>query len=599
MYRTHTCGQLTAADAGKTVTLSGWVNSRRDHGGVIFIDLRDRYGLTQVTFNPAVAKDAWAVADKVRDEYVIKIRGRVARRPAEMVNPKLATGEVEVFADQIEILNPAKTPPFVLAWVPEGELPAGQEVSEDIRLKYRFLDLRRRRMLSNLVFRAKVIKFLRDWMHAHGFLEVETPLLTASSPEGARDFLVPSRLHPGKFYALPQAPQQYKQLLMVGGIDKYFQIAPCMRDEDARADRSPGEFYQLDIETSFLTQDEFFDLMEPLFVDLAHAFTKKKISLVSGRLPRLTFTEAMLKYGTDKPDLRFGMEIVDITPLVADCQFSVFANAVKAGGVVRALCAPGAAKLSRTEISTMTDEVKKLGAKGLAYIICRADGTYQSPIVKFLGDELTAIIVKQVSAKPGDVIFFGADTPKIVAASLGSTRLALGRRLNLINPNLLAFCWVVDFPLYEWSEQEKKIDFSHNPFSMPQGGMEALKKKKPLEILAYQYDIVCNGIELSSGAVRNNVPEIMYAAFKIAGHEPDAVDKKFGHMIAAFKYGAPPHCGFAPGIERLVMLLADEPNIREVTAFPKNGRAEDAMMSAPSEVDPKQLKELHLKIVGK
>jgi len=602
MFRTHTCGALRKSDAGKTVTLSGWVNSRRDHGGVIFIDLRDRYGLTQVTCNPTLAKAAWEVADKVRDEFVIKIIGTVKPRPADMVNPKLATGEVEVFADTFEILNPSKTPPFSLSWVPDADGKAvdpSQVVNEDIRLKYRFLDLRRHRMLENLEFRASVIKFIRDWMHAHGFLEVETPLLTASSPEGARDFLVPSRLHPGKFYALPQAPQQYKQLLMVGGIDKYFQIAPCMRDEDARADRSPGEFYQLDVETSFLTQDEFFDLMEPLFADLAKTFTKKKVPLVSGRLPRLTFAETMLKYGTDKPDLRFGMEIADITKLVDGCKFSVFANAVKAGGVVRALCAPGAAKLSRTEIEKMTEEVKKLGAKGLAYIICKADGTYQSPIVKFLGEELTAKIVKEVAAKPGDVIFFGADTPKIVAAALGSTRLTLGKRLDLIDKDQLAFCWIVDFPMYEWSEHDKKIDFCHNPFSMPQGGMEALKKQKPLDILAYQYDIVCNGIELSSGAVRNNVPEIMYEAFKIAGYGPEVVDKKFGHMIAAFKYGAPPHCGFAPGIERMVMILREEQNIREITAFPKNGRAEDAMMSAPSEVDPKQLKELHLKIVGK
>lgn len=581
------------------MTLSGWVNSRRDHGGVIFIDLRDRYGLTQVTFNPTVAKAAWAMADKVRDEYVIKITGKVKPRPTEMVNSKIDTGGVEVFADQIEILNPSKTPPYVLSWTPGAETKASEDVNEDLRLKYRFLDLRRRRMLDNLIFRAKVIKFLRDWMHAHGFLEVETPLLTASSPEGARDYLVPSRLHPGKFYALPQAPQQYKQLLMVGGIDKYFQIAPCMRDEDARADRSPGEFYQLDIETSFLTQDEFFNLMEPLFLDMAKEFTNKKVPLVNGRLPRLTFAETMLKYGTDKPDLRFGMEIQDVTALVSGCGFSVFANAVKSKGVVRALCATGAATLSRTEIEKMTEEVKKLGAKGLAYIIVKGRGEYQSPIVKHLGNDLTEQILKTVGATPGDVVFFGADIPKVVAAALGATRLTLGRRLNFIDEKLLAFCWVVDFPMFEYNVQEKKIDFCHNPFSMPQGGMEALKKKDPLEILAYQYDIVCNGIELSSGAVRNNVPEIMYEAFKIAGYGPEVVDKKFGHMIAAFRYGAPPHCGFAPGIERMIMILREEPNIREVTAFPKNGRAEDAMMSAPSEVEPKQLKELHLKIVGK
>lgn len=599
MYRTHTCGQLRAADAGKTVTLSGWVNSRRDHGGVIFIDLRDRYGLTQVTCNPTVAKAAWAVADQVRDEYVIKISGTVKRRPHEMVNPKLETGAVEVFADVVEILNPSLTPPFPVAWLPAGEGPFDHrpEVHEDLRLRYRYLDLRRRRMLSHLELRARFVKFIRDWMHGHGFLEVETPLLTASSPEGARDFLVPSRQHPGKFYALPQAPQQYKQLLMVGGIDKYFQIAPCLRDEDARADRSPGEFYQLDVETSFLTQDEFFVLMEPLFLDLAATFTSKTVPLVAGRLPRLTYADAMLKYGTDKPDLRFAMAIEDITALVNGCGFSVFVNAVKAGGVVRALCAPGAATMSRTEIEKMTDEVKTLGAQGLAYIMVKPDGRLQSPVVKFLGDTLSAKIIKQLAAKPGDVLFFGADQPTIVAASLGATRLALGKRLRRIDQTQLAFCWIVDFPMYAYNHQEKKIDFSHNPFSMPQGGLDRLKQKDPLQILAYQYDIVCNGVELSSGAVRNNVPEIMYEAFRIAGYPRHVVDAKFGHMIAAFRYGAPPHCGFAPGIDRLVMLLAGVDNIREVTAFPKNGQAEDLTVGAPAAVDPRQLKELHLKVL--
>ncbi|KKQ56943.1 MAG: Aspartate-tRNA ligase [Parcubacteria group bacterium GW2011_GWA2_38_13] len=597
MFRTHTCVELTAKEEGKEVTISGWVNSRRDHGGVIFIDVRDRYGLTQATFNPKVSKDAWEMANGVRSEFVIKVVGTVALRDKDMINPKLKTGEIEIKATEIEILNTSKTPPFDVSFIPgeEGkQVDAMNKVNEDLRLKYRFVDLRRRRMLENLQFRHEVIYFMRTWMKKRGFMEIETPILTVSSPEGARDFLVPSRLHPGKFYALPQAPQQYKQLLMVGGIDRYFQIAPCMRDEDARADRSPGEFYQLDIETSFLTQDEFFDLMEPLFGDLTKEFTNKK--MLFEKMPRIPYRESMLKYGSDKPDLRIPMEIQDITEMVKDCGFSVFKEVVEKKGVVRALKVPGGAKLSRTEIEKMTDEVKTLGAKGLAYIIIESEEKFKSPIVKFLGGELTKKILKEVKAKAGDVVFFGADKHEIVEASLGATRVNIAKRLNLIDTTKLAFCWIVDFPMYEWNEDQKKIDFMHNPFSMPQGGMKALSEKDPLEILAYQYDIVCNGIELSSGAVRNNVPEIMFRAFGIAGYTKEEVMDKFRGMVEAFGYGAPPHCGFAPGIERTIMILREESNIREVTAFPKNGRAEDVMMGAPSVVKSKQLKELHIKL---
>ena len=585
MFRDHTCGQLTKKELKKKVTLSGWVNSRRDHGGVIFIDLRDRYGITQVKFDPVISQDAWNIADKVRSEFVIKISGEVLPRPDDMINPKLATGEVEVAGTEIEILNKSKTPPF--------EIDVEKEVNEDLRLKYRFLDLRKKRLQDNLIFRAQVIKFLRDWMHEHDFIEIETPLLTASSPEGARDFLVPSRIHPGKFYALPQAPQQFKQLLMVAGLDKYFQVAACLRDEDARADRSPGEFYQLDVETSFLTQDEFFAMMEPLFIEVSEKFCDKKIW--KKPFPRIPYAEAMLKYGSDKPDLRFGLEIQDISALVEDCDFAAFAEPAKTGGAVRVICATGAEKLSRKDLADLTGFAQDHGAKGLGYVEVQKDG-FKSPLTKFLGDELIAKIAKEVKAKAGDIIFFCADTKKIVCTVMGALRLELGKRLNLIDESILAWAWIVDFPMYEFNEELRKVDFCHNPFSMPQGGMEALEKQDPLSILAYQYDIICNGYELSSGAVRNNVPEIMYKAFELAGYTKEEVDAKFGHMIAAFEYGAPPHCGFAPGIERMVMILRGEPNIREITAFPKNGRAEDVMMGAPAEVKPEQLKELHIKL---
>lgn len=586
MLRTHTCGELRKSDIGKEVKLAGWVNSYRDHGGVIFIDLRDRFGITQLVFDPRNNKECHEIAETLRREFVIAIEGKVRYRRDGLVNPKLETGEIEVLVNTVKILNKAETPPF--------EIDDRIDVSEEIRLKYRFLDLRRKRLQENIIFRSRVVKFIRDWMFSKGFIEIETPILTVSSPEGARDFLVPSRLHPGKFYALPQAPQQYKQLLMVAGFDKYFQIAPCMRDEDARADRSPGEFYQLDCETSFLSQEEFFDLMEPLFIELTEKFTNKKV--LHKPFPRIKYKDAILKYGLDKPDIRFGLEIKDITKLVKNSGFEVFTKVINEKGVVRAIIAKKAANtFTRKNIEELTELAKSLGLKGLAYITLK-DNEIKSPITKYLGDTITNNILKEMDAEEGDIIFFGAEKEKIVAKALGNIRLELGKILNLIDHNVLAWLWIVDFPMYEYNEEEGRIDFCHNPFSMPQGGLDELNKKDPLDILAYQYDIVCNGIELSSGAVRNNVPEIMYKAFEIAGYSKEIVDKKFGHMIKAFKYGAPPHCGFAPGIERVVMILRGEPNIREITAFPKNKNAEELMVGSPSEVDEKQLKELHLKL---
>ncbi len=585
-FRTNTCGELKIKDKDKVVKLSGWVATRRDHGGIIFIDLRDRYGLTQIVIDP---KD-FPKANDLRREWCISISGKVRPRPEGMKNPKLPTGEIEVVTKELEILNQSETPPF--------EIEEHIDTNEELRLKYRFLDLRRPRLKENMIFRSQVIKFMRDWMHKADFIEIETPLLTVSSPEGARDFLVPSRLHPGKFYALPQAPQQYKQLLMVAGMDKYFQVAPCMRDEDARADRSPGEFYQLDTETSFLSQDEFFTLMEPLFIELTKKFTDKKMLQVP--FPRIPYKEVMLKYGSDKPDLRFGLEIQDISSLVKDTNFEVFNKVLKEKkGCIRIINATGAANtFTRKDIEELTKLATDNGAGGLAYMTLK-DKEIKSPLTKFLDQKTIDAIIKQAKAKEGDIIFFGAGKELTVCKVLAQIRLELGKRLKVINEDLLAWAWVTDFPFFEFNEEENKIDFAHNPFSMPQGGLESLEKKEPLDILAYQYDIVCNGIELSSGAVRNNVPEIMYKAFQIAGYDKKQVDAKFGHMISAFKFGAPPHCGFAPGIERTIMILRGEPNIREITAFPKNKAAEDVMMGAPSEVDEKQLKELNIKLIKK
>ncbi len=588
MYRTHTCGQLRATDEGKEVKLSGWVDSSRDHGGLIFIDLRDRYGLTQLVFDPRDNAEAHRIAESLRSEFVVTVTGTVRKRGEGLANPNLKTGEIEIVVGECTVLSAAKTLPF--------EVDKEGEVNEDLRLKYRFIDLRRTHIRDNIVFRHTMIKFIRDWMDAQGFLEITTPILANSSPEGARDYLVPSRIHPGQFYALPQAPQQFKQLLMVAGFDKYFQIAPCFRDEDPRADRSPGEFYQLDLEMSFVTQEDVWNTMEPLFVELTEKVAGKKV--LQKPFPRMTYADAMLRYGTDRPDLRFGLEIHDLSDIVKDSGFSVFSGAVKDGGVVRAICVPGYASTPRSQIEAkLVPMAKEWGAKGLAYFIYEADGV-KSPLTKFMSEDEIAKVTEEMGAKTGDVIFFAADSAKVAADVLGKLRLYLGESLGLRDKNIVAWAWIHDFPFYEWNEDEKKVDFCHNPFSMPQGGLEALRSKEPLDILAYQYDIVANGLELSSGGIRNSDPETAYEAFRIAGYSREEVDEKFGHMIRAFEFGCPPHGGFAPGIDRLLMLFRDEPNIREVIAFPKNGKAMDVMLGAPGTVTEKQLKELGIKITS-
>ncbi len=583
----------TPSKIGQEAEVSGWVNSRRDHGGVIFIDLRDHTGLVQLTVHPE-KKDAFAAADKCRDEFVIKAVGKVIERAPELVNKNIPTGSIEIVIDTLTILNSAKPLPFQVAHGHGEE----QETNEDLRLKFRFLDLRREKMQLMLKKRHEMIQSIHRYMTEHGFIEITTPILTSSSPEGARDFLVPSRLHPGKFYALPQAPQQFKQLLMTGGVPKYYQIAPCFRDEDPRADRSPGEFYQLDLEIAFADKDEVvFQEMEPLFVELTEKFAGKKV--MQKPFPRIPYLQAMDLYGSDKPDLRFEMKMVDLTEELRNTDFSVFGNAINpptgGGGVVKAICCQGGARLTRSQIDELTEMVKKEGAGGLAYIVLDADGL-RSPILKFLSEEEKNAIIGKTKADKGDIIFFGADQKPVVNKVLGKLRDKLGDIFGLKDSNLVAWAWITDFPMFEWSETEKRWDFMHNPFSMPQGGLEALETQKPDEVRAYQYDIIANGLELSSGAIRNYKPEIMYKAFEICGYSKQTVDEKFGGMIRAFEYGAPPHGGFAPGIDRMLMLFQNEPNIREVIAFPKNGSAEDVMMGAPGTVEEKQLKELHIKL---
>ncbi|MDP3899861.1 MAG: aspartate--tRNA ligase [bacterium] len=587
MLRTNTCGELAKKDEKKEVTLCGWVHRRRDHGGIIFIDLRDRYGLTQITFDPEKNKEAWTEANKLRSEWVIQAAGTVVPRPAEMINKKLATGEIEVEVDKLTILNESKTPPF------EIDDEKAIDTNENLRLKYRFIDLRRPKLQEMLRIRDEIIQHIRAYFHKNDFREVQTPILANSSPEGARDWLVPSRLYPGKFYALPQAPQQFKQLLMVAGVDRYFQIAPCFRDEDPRMDRHYGEFYQLDMEMSFVEQEDIFAMMEPLMIELTKKFSGKKIM----RTPflRVPWREAMTKYGLDKPDLRFDFEIKPITEIVKDSGFAVFADAIKNGGVVHALKIDGGAKFSRKDIDELTEAAKTRDAKGLAYII--VDKEPRSPLLKFLKPEEVRAIIQATEAKEGDIIFFGADSWKTVCKSLGAVRDECGRRLGLKDNTKAVWLWVTDFPMYDYSEiEEGRIDFAHNPFSMPQGGLEALTTSDPLEILAYQYDLVLNGFELTSGAIRNHDPRVMYKAFEIAGYSKAEVDAKFGHMISAFSYGAPPHGGNAPGIDRLMMVLNDWNSIRDIYAFPKDGQGRDVMLNSPGEVTPAQLKELHLKI---
>ncbi|HEX2652169.1 MAG TPA: aspartate--tRNA ligase [Xanthobacteraceae bacterium] len=595
-YRTHTCGALRESDIGKSVRLAGWCHRIRDHGGVLFIDLRDHYGLTQCVADPD--SPAFATAEKLRSEWVVRIEGSVRKRPAGTENADLPTGQIEIFITEIEVLGPA------------GELPmpvfGDQEYPEDIRLKYRFLDLRRDRIHANIIKRGQIIDSIRHRMKEQGFFEFQTPILTASSPEGARDFLVPSRLHPGKFYALPQAPQQFKQLLMISGFDRYFQIAPCFRDEDARADRSPGEFYQLDVEMSFVTQEDVFAAVEPVLRGVFEEFANGKP--VTPKFPLIPYAEAMLKYGTDKPDLRNPIVIADVTAEFGDASvtFNAFKNVIKAGGVVRAIPAPGAAAQPRSFFDKLNDWARtEMGAPGLGYIIFENENgvlTGKGPIAKFVPPDIQARLVAASSVKAGDALFFAADKPAAAAKLAGAARVKIGDELGLGDKNQFAFCWIVDFPMYEWNEEEKKIDFSHNPFSMPNYphddflALDPADAEKILAIKAIQYDIVCNGIELSSGAIRNHRPEIMRKAFAIAGYGEDVLESKFGGMLRALSYGAPPHGGIAPGIDRIVMLLCGEENLREVVLFPMNQRAEDLLMGAPSEVTQKQLRELHIRL---
>ena len=584
-YRTHNCAELRAQHVGSEVRLSGWVHRKRDHGNLLFVDLRDHYGITQIVTD--VDAPAFKAIEGVRAESVITVTGDVVARAQDAVNPNLATGMIEVRARGVAVQSSASELPMPVAG--EAEYP------EDIRLRYRYLDLRRERVHANMVLRSNVIASLRRRMIEQGFTEFQTPILTASSPEGARDYLVPSRVHPGKFYALPQAPQMFKQLLMVAGFDRYFQIAPCFRDEDARADRSPGEFYQLDFEMSFVTQDDVFAAIEPVLHGVFEEFAgDRSVSPLPFR--RIPYRESMLKYGNDKPDLRNPILISDVSEHFAGSGFGRFASIVESGDVVRAIPAPGTAEKSRKFFDDMNSWAQSEGFAGLGYAT-RKGGEFGGPIAKNHGEEGMARLAEALGLGPDDGVFFAAGKEAQAAKLAGLARTRIGEELGLIDQKRFEFCWIVDFPMYEYDEDTRKIDFSHNPFSMPQGELEALDTKPPLEILAYQYDIVCNGVELSSGAIRNHKPEIMYKAFEIAGYSREDVDTNFSGMINAFKFGAPPHGGSAPGVDRIVMLLADEPNIREVVVFPMTQKAEDLMMGAPAPATLKQLRELHLRVV--
>ncbi|WP_018569109.1 aspartate--tRNA ligase [Streptomyces sp. PsTaAH-124] len=578
-YRSHTCGELRASDVGTDVRLSGWLHNRRDLGGILFIDLRDHYGITQLVARPGTP--AYEALDKLSKETVVRIDGSVVSRGTENVNTELPTGEVEIEVGAVEVLGAAAPLPFTIN--------AEDGVNEERRLEYRFLDLRRERMHRNIMLRTAVVSAIRHKMVALGFNEMATPILTATSPEGARDFVVPSRLHAGRFYALPQAPQQFKQLLMISGFDRYFQIAPCFRDEDARADRSPGEFYQLDVEMSFVEQEDVFRPIEQLMTELFEEFGGGRH--VTSPFPRIPFREAMLKYGSDKPDLRAQLELVDLTDVFADSEFKAFA-----GKHVRALPVPAVQDQPRKFFDQLGDYAVSLGAKGLAWVRVAEDGSLTGPVAKFLTEENVAELTKRLSLAAGHAVFFGAGEFDEVSKIMGAVRVEAAKRAGHFEEGVFRFCWIVDFPMYEKDEETGKIDFSHNPFSMPQGGLEALENKDPLDVLAWQYDIVCNGVELSSGAIRNHEPDIMLKAFEIAGYDNETVEREFAGMLRALRFGAPPHGGIAPGVDRIVMLLADEPNIRETIAFPLNGNAQDLMMGAPTELDESRLRELHLTI---
>jgi aspartyl-tRNA synthetase len=590
-YRSHTCGALRAGDIGETVRLSGWVHRVRDHGGLLFIDLRDHYGVTQVVADPD--SPAFKIAETVRSEWVIRVDGKVRERPEGTVNAELPTGEVELFASEIEVLSAAKELPVPVFGEPD--------YPEDLRLQYRFLDLRRETLHNNIMLRNAIIASIRRRMHDEGFFEFQTPILTASSPEGARDFLVPSRLHPGKFYALPQAPQQFKQLIMIAGFDRYFQIAPCFRDEDARADRSPGEFYQLDVEMSFVTQDDVFAAIEPVMRGVFEEFGKGKP--VNSPFPRIPYDEAISKYGTDKPDLRNPIEMQNVTEHFRGSGFKVFAGMIDKDPKVEVWAIPAPGGGSRAFCDRMNSWAQGEGQPGLAYIFWRdGDEAGAGPVAKNIGPERAKAIKDQLGLKDGDAVFFAAGNPKKFHRFAGEARTRVGHELKLLDEDRFEFCWIVDFPMYEWNEDEKKIQFSHNPFSAPQGGIEAIEAAKTdeekLALKAYQYDIVCNGVELSSGAIRNHLPDVMVKTFEIAGHPPELLEQEFGGMLKALQFGAPPHGGIAPGIDRIVMLLAGATNLRDVIMFPMNQQAQDLLMGAPSEVSPKHLRELSIRVTA-